>query len=73
MFPLIALAAGVREGLSAVEASIQLSRLAGAGNAAVICSILDDDGEMARLEDVAPLVTEFASNTVEIDALLGIR
>lgn len=55
IFPLIALAGGVRERPSAVEASIELTRRAGAGECAVICSILRDDGEMARVGDVAGL------------------
>ena len=70
VFPLIALASGVAERPSAVEASIELCRRAGAGEAAVICSILRDDGEMARLEDVAALIDEFRLKTVDVASLL---
>ena len=66
VFPLIALAGGVRERPSAVEASIELCRRAGAGDMAVICSVLRDDGEMARLPDVASL----GLPTIDLEVLL---
>lgn len=66
VFPLIALAGGVRERPSAVEASIELCRRAGAGDMAVICSVLRDDGEMARLPDVALLGLQ----TIDLEVLL---
>ena len=53
VFPLIAIAGGVAERPSAVEGSIELCRRAGLRDAAVICSVLRDDGEMARLSDIA--------------------
>jgi len=53
VFPLIALAGGVAERPSAVEGSIELCRRAEVTDAAVICSILRDDGEMARVSDIA--------------------
>lgn len=58
VFPLIARGGGVRERASACEASIDLARIAGAGDAAVICSIMRDDGEMARLEDIGDLLRD---------------
>ena len=70
IFPLIALTGGVRERASAVEGSIELCRRADAGEAAVICSILRDDGEMARLDDIAPIVDQFGLATVGIESLM---
>lgn len=58
VFPLIARSGGVAERMSAVEGSIDLCRRAGVGEAAVICSIMRDDGEMARIDDIADLVAE---------------
>jgi 3,4-dihydroxy 2-butanone 4-phosphate synthase len=56
VFPLIARSGGVGERMSAVEGSIDLCRRAGVGEAAVICSIMRDDGEMARIDDIADLI-----------------
>lgn len=70
VFPLIALAGGVRERPAAVEGSIELVRRAGAGDAAVICSILRDDGEMARLDDVRGLIAEHGLAVCDIGELL---
>lgn len=70
VFPLIAAPGGVRERAAAVEASIELCNLAGAGDMAVICSIMRDDGEMARIEDLDALVTRHAIPVADIGALL---
>ncbi len=70
VFPLIARAGGVLERASACEASIDLARLAGAGDAAVICSIMRDDGEMARLEDIGDLVAAHGLAVADIAALI---
>jgi 3,4-dihydroxy 2-butanone 4-phosphate synthase/GTP cyclohydrolase II len=71
VFPLIARAGGVRERPSACEASIDLARLAGAGDAAVICSIMRDDGEMARIEDIGDLIAAHGLEVANIGALIG--
>ena len=71
VFPLIAQAAGVRARPSACEASIDLARLAGAGDAAVICSIMRDDGEMARLEDIGDLLREHDLAVAHIGDLIA--
>jgi 3,4-dihydroxy 2-butanone 4-phosphate synthase/GTP cyclohydrolase II len=71
VFPLIARAGGVLERASACEASIDIARLAGAGDAAVICSIMRDDGEMARLEDIGDLIAAHGLEVAEIGALIG--
>lgn len=70
VFPLIARAGGVLERASACEASIDLARLAGAGDAAVICSIMRDDGEMARLEDIGELIAAHGLAVADIGALI---
>jgi len=71
VFPLIARGCGVRERASACEASIDLARLAGAGDAAVICSIMRDDGEMARLEDIGDLLNDHSLAVADIGALIA--
>ncbi len=70
VFPLIARPGGVLERAAACEASIDLARLAGAGDAAVICSILRDDGEMARIDDIAELVETYSLAVADIGALI---
>jgi 3,4-dihydroxy 2-butanone 4-phosphate synthase/GTP cyclohydrolase II len=71
VFPLIARTGGVLERPSACEASIDLARLAGAGDAAVICSIMRDDGEMARIEDIGDLIAAHGLEVADIGALIG--
>lgn len=56
VFPLIAAPGGLAERPAALEAAIELVRRAGAGDTAVICSIMRDDGEMARIDDIADLI-----------------
>ena len=71
VFPLIAAAGGVVERPAACEAAIELCRLAGVGDAAVICSVMGIDGEMARPDDIAELIGKYALKIVDIDALLA--
>lgn len=71
VFPLIATEGGVAERPAAAEAAIELCQRAGAGDAAVICSILRDDGEMARPDDIAALMAEHGLVAVDISALLA--
>lgn len=72
VFPLIARAGGVLERASACEASIDLARLAGAGDAAVICSIMRDDGEMARIDDIGDLIAAHGLEVADIGALIAL-
>ena len=71
VFPLITAEGGVRERPAAAEAAVELCRRAGAGDAAVICSILRDDGEMARPDDIAALMAEHGIFAVDVGALSG--
>ena len=66
VFPLIARAGGVRERPGAVEAAIDLCRLAGVGDAAVMSAVLRDDGEMARAGDLSRLIAEHGIVSVDI-------
>jgi 3,4-dihydroxy 2-butanone 4-phosphate synthase/GTP cyclohydrolase II len=56
MFPLRARTGGVLKRAGHTEASVDLARLAGLTPAGVLCEIMDDDGEMARL----PRLREYA-------------
>lgn len=52
IFPLRARAGGVLERAGHTEASVDLMRLAGLNSAAVICEVMNDDGTMARVDDL---------------------
>ena len=71
IFPLICSAGGVNERPAAAEAAIELTHRAGAGDAAVICAIMRDDGEMARPADIADLVERFGLAVADIGDLLA--
>ncbi len=71
VFPLIAAPGGVAERQAALEAAIELCLRAGTGDAAVICAIMREDGEMARAEDIAGLIEQLGLVVADIGALLG--
>ena len=73
VFPLIAQPGGVSARPSAVEGSIDLCRMAGVGDTAVICSILRDDGEMARIDDIGDLIARHGLAIADISALIDRR
>ncbi|MCK5295754.1 MAG: bifunctional 3,4-dihydroxy-2-butanone-4-phosphate synthase/GTP cyclohydrolase II [Alphaproteobacteria bacterium] len=52
IFPLRADPAGVLRRAGQTEGSVDLAKLAGLGASAVICEIMRDDGEMARMPDL---------------------
>ncbi|PKB25902.1 3,4-dihydroxy-2-butanone 4-phosphate synthase [Novosphingobium kunmingense] len=70
VFPLITAPGGVTERPGAAEAAVELCRRAAAGDAAVICSIMRDDGEMARIDDIAQLLAAQGIPVVDLSELL---
>ena len=54
VFPLRARQGGVLVRAGQTEASVDLARLAGLNPSGVICEIMRDDGEMARIPDLIP-------------------
>ena len=70
VFPLIAAAGGVAERPAALEAAIELCKRAGAGDAAAICSIMREDGEMARIEDLADLIAQHSLCVADVGDVL---
>src|SRR4051794_20038090 len=54
IFPLRARRGGVLVRAGQTEASVDLARLAGLNPSGVICEIMRDDGEMARIPDLVP-------------------
>ena len=73
IFPLRAQPGGVLVRSGHTEGSIDLARLAGCSPAAVICEIMRDDGEMARMDDLEPFAREHGLPIVCIADLIEYR
>lgn len=70
IFPLRSHPDGIHGRRGHTEGSVELMRLAGLKPAAVICEILNDDGTMARWEDVKVFGEKFNIPVVQISDLL---
>jgi len=73
IFPLIGVNGGVLRRPGHTEAAIDLARLAGCTSAGVICEIMRDDGEMARLPELKELADRFSLNMITIKDLITYR
>lgn len=73
LFPIVARKGGVLERGGHTEAAVDLCRLAGFPPAAAICEIVNDDGTMARENDVASLSARLGAHVVSVAALLAYR
>lgn len=73
IFPLIAKDGGVLRRTGHTEAAIDLAVLAGLEPAGVICEIMKEDGEMARLPDLLEIAKEFDLKIVSIKDLIAYR
>lgn len=73
LFPLEAAAGGVLERLGHTEAAVDLAQLAGLRPAGVICEILRDDGEMARLPDLVLFAAEHGLKMTSVADLVRWR
>jgi 3,4-dihydroxy 2-butanone 4-phosphate synthase/GTP cyclohydrolase II len=71
--PLKAKAGGVLERTGHTEASVDLARLAGCIPAGVICEIQREDGEMARVPDLAVYAHKHGLKMVTIADLIAFR
>ena len=73
LFPLIAVDGGVLRRAGHTEAAIDLARLAGLRSAGVICEIMLDNGEMARVPDLAIMAKEQNLLFITIKDLIAYR
>ncbi|MEO0453073.1 MAG: 3,4-dihydroxy-2-butanone-4-phosphate synthase [Verrucomicrobiota bacterium] len=73
VFPLQAKEGGVLQRAGHTEAAIDLSRLAGLDESAVICEILKEDGSMARLSDLRKFAAEHSLKMATIQDLIEYR
>ena len=73
IFPLIAKKGGVLVRAGHTEGSVDISRLAGFRPASVICEIMRDDGDMARLEDLVSFSEKHGIKIATIADLIRYR
>ena len=73
IFPLIAAEGGVLRRAGHTEAAIDLARLAGLKPAGIICEIMKDNGEMARVPDLVEIADEFDMKFISIKDLISYR
>jgi len=73
VFPLRARKGGVLVRAGQTEASVDLARLAGLDPSGVICEIMRDDGEMARIPDLIPFCKEHGLLMLTVAELIRYR
>jgi len=73
VFPLKAKPGGVLERTGQTEAAVDLARLAGLNPSGVICEIMNDDGTMARVDDLAGYCERHGLKMVTVADLIAYR
>jgi 3,4-dihydroxy 2-butanone 4-phosphate synthase / GTP cyclohydrolase II len=73
VFPLRARRGGVLVRAGQTEASVDLARMAGLNPSGVICEIMRDDGEMARIPDLIPFCREHGLLILTVAELIRYR
>ncbi|HZB87410.1 MAG TPA: 3,4-dihydroxy-2-butanone-4-phosphate synthase, partial [Terracidiphilus sp.] len=73
IFPLRARKGGVLVRAGQTEASVDLARMAGLNPSGVICEIMRDDGEMARIPDLIPFCAEHNLRILTVAELIRHR
>lgn len=73
VFPLRSKAGGVLQRAGHTEAAVDLATLAGCRPIAVICEIMSDDGNMARLPELRRFARKHKLKLGTIEALIGYR
>ncbi len=73
MFPLRARAGGVLKRAGQTEASVDLARIAGLHPSAVICEVMNEDGSMARVPDLARFCEKHGLRMVTVADLIRYR
>jgi 3,4-dihydroxy 2-butanone 4-phosphate synthase/GTP cyclohydrolase II len=73
VFPLKARSGGVLERVGQTEAAVDLARLAGVNPSGVICEIMNDDGTMARVPDLARYCERHGLKMITVADLVAYR
>jgi 3,4-dihydroxy 2-butanone 4-phosphate synthase/GTP cyclohydrolase II len=73
IFPLVARNGGVLERAGHTEASVDIAKLAKLNPSAVICEVMNEDGRMARLDDLKKFALKHKLNIASIEDLISFR
>ncbi|HEV7774684.1 MAG TPA: bifunctional 3,4-dihydroxy-2-butanone-4-phosphate synthase/GTP cyclohydrolase II [Conexibacter sp.] len=73
VFPLKAKPGGVLERVGQTEAAVDLARLAGLNPSGVICEIMNDDGTMARVDDLVGYCARHDLKMITVADLVAYR
>lgn len=73
VFPLRAKDNGVFERRGHTEGSVDIVRLAGLGDAAVLCELTNEDGTMSRLPQIIPFAQKHGMAVVSVDDIYRYR
>ncbi|MCX5748715.1 MAG: bifunctional 3,4-dihydroxy-2-butanone-4-phosphate synthase/GTP cyclohydrolase II [Candidatus Saganbacteria bacterium] len=73
VFPLMAKNGGVLKRAGHTEAGVDIARMSGLTEAAVICEIIMPDGEMARGEDIIKFAKKYGLTVISIADLIKYR
>ena len=73
VFPLVARAGGVLERAGHTEASVDISKLSNLNPSSVICEVMNEDGRMARLNDLFRFSKKHKIKLASIEDLISYR
>ena len=73
VFPLVARSGGVLERAGHTEASVDISKLANLNPSSVICEVMNEDGRMARLDDLLKFAKKHNLKIASIEDLISYR
>ncbi len=73
VFPLRAKPGGVLERIGQTEAAVDLARLAGLSPSGVVCEVMNEDGTMARVNDLVPYCERHGLKMVTVADLVEYR
>ena len=73
VFPLVAKNGGVLERAGHTEASVDISKLSNLNPSSVICEVMNEDGRMARLNDLYKFSKKHKIKLASIEDLISYR
>jgi len=73
IFPLLGVEGGVLRRAGHTEAALDLAKLAGLQPVGIICEIMREDGEMARVPELAKMAKDFGMTFITIKDLIAYR
>jgi len=73
IFPLLGVEGGVLRRAGHTEAALDLAKLAGLQPVGIICEIMREDGEMARVPELAKMAKDFRMTFITIKDLIAYR